>query len=231
MELTRLSSATSAGIAAHPDREAAALSGLLECLERHAIRQVWAGTTALEPATDRIRGLMPSGLAAAFEKQRLVAHAWYVRALSPVCIVLALVGRGDRQQATFGAAAGFDPNRVLMHALREAIMVRAALSSRENQNEREFQRGARAARHQDTFLSYLRSLEAPATAGDGAGERTSICAADLPAFIEERFGVAPLLVDVPSLDSRAVVKAIVPSAEFLIPRSDGDYLVAPGYLE
>jgi ribosomal protein S12 methylthiotransferase accessory factor YcaO len=223
---------SSVGTAAHPDRTAAERSGILECLERHAIRQVWAGTATLEAATERLRALMPPGLTAAFDRQQLVAYAWHVNGLSPVRVTLVLVGRKDRAQATFGAGAGFDDERVLMHALYEAVMVRAALGSRANQNEREFQRGARSARHQEAFLTYLRTLEAPAAAaGNGTNHNGTVAEQDLPAFVEQRFGVAPLLVDVPSFDSNAVVKAIIPTAEFLIPRSDGDYVLAPGYLD
>ncbi len=217
---------SSVGTAAHPDRDAAAVSGMLECLERYAIRQVWAGTAGLAPATEQLRGLMPPGLVAVFEAQQLAAHAWHVIDLSPVCVSLVLVGRKDRAQATFGAGAGFDSKAVLVHALHEAIMVRAALANRANQTDREFQRGVRSARHQEAFLSYLGDLQGHTTNDNG-----SITPSDLPAFVEERFGVAPLLVDVPSVDAHTVVKAVIPSADFLIPRSAGDYVLAPGYLE
>jgi hypothetical protein len=169
---------------------------------------------------------MPPGLVAAFDGQQLAAHAWHVSELSPVRVSLVLVGRKDRAQATFGAGAGFDDDVVLMHALHEAVMVRAALGNRANWSDPEFQRGARSARHQRAFLAYLGELEGPA-----ANDNGPITARDLPAFVEERFGVAPLLVDVPSLDAHAVVKAVIPAADFLIPRSAGDYVLAPGYLE
>jgi len=217
---------SSVGTAAHPDRDAAGVGGIVECLERHAIRRVWAGTAVLAPATERLRGVIPPGLAAALAAQKLTVQAWTVSELSPVQVSLVLVGREDRAQATFGAGAGFDPDDVLMHALREAISVRAALANRANGSDHEFQRAARSARHQEAFLSYLRDLEVPETAGSG-----TIAPSDLPALVEERFGVAPLLVDVPSVDTLAVVKAVIPAADFLIPRSAGDYFVAPGYLE
>jgi ribosomal protein S12 methylthiotransferase accessory factor YcaO len=225
---------SSVGTAAHPDREAAGLSGMLECLERYALRRVWAGTAGLEPATEQLCSVMSRGLVEALEGQRLVAHAWHVREKSPVRVSLVLVARTDRSQATFGAGAAFmeaDAGRVLMHALHEAIMVRASLSSRANQGEREVQRGIRSSRHQEAFLTYLRNLEAPEPAIDGTVSGRAASLPDLAALVEERFGVAPLLVDVPSMDSLAVVKAIVPTADFLIPRSDGDYILRPGYLE
>jgi ribosomal protein S12 methylthiotransferase accessory factor YcaO len=221
---------SSVGTAAHPDRDAAGVSGILECLERYAIRRVWVGTATLEPATDRLRDLMPAGLATAFENRKLVAYAWSVREMAPVHVTLVLVGRKDRAQATFGAGVGFEEDRALTHALREAVMVRASLGNRANRNEREFQRGARAARHQEAFLTYLRELETPADESE-ATNRRSITPADLPVHVEERFGVAPLLIDVPSLNANAVVKAVIPSAEFLTPRSGGDYIFAPGYLD
>jgi len=225
---------SSVGTAAHPDRDAAALSGILECVERYALRRVWAGTATLEPATEQLCGAMPPGLVEAFGKLRLVAHAWHVREMSQVRVSLVLLARTDRSQATFGAGAAFagvDDGRVLMHALHEAVMVRASLSSRTNQNEREVQRGIRSSRHQEAFLTYLRNLEAPAPVVDGTADVSAPSVPDLAAMVEERFGVAPLLVDVPSLDTLAVVKAVVPTAEFLIPRSDGDYILRPGYLE
>jgi ribosomal protein S12 methylthiotransferase accessory factor YcaO len=217
---------SSVGTAAHPDRATAGVSGILECLERNAIRQVWAGTASLAPATDELRDLMPPGLAAAFEAQKLAAHAWHVSSLSPIRVSLVLVGRQDRAQATLGAGVGFDADAVLMHALQEAVSVRAALANRANANDPEFQRGVRAARHQAAFLSYLGDLEAPPPPVEG-----SVDPSTLPAFVEERFGVAPVLVDVPSLDALAVVKAVIPSADFLIPRHTGQYVLAPGYLE
>jgi len=225
---------SSVGTAAHPDRDAAGLGGILECLERYALRRVWAGTATLEPATEQLCGAMPPGLVEAFEKLRLVAHAWHVREMSPVRVSLVLVARTDRSQATFGAGAAFvgvDDSSVLMHALHEAIMVRASLSSRANQGEREVQRGIRSSRHQEAFLTYLRNLEAPEPAVDAAVNGDAPGLSDVVAMIEERFGVAPVLVDVPSLDTLAVVKAVVPTADFLIPRSDGDYILRPGYLE
>lgn len=222
---------SSVGTAAHPDREAAAASGVLECLERRALRRVWAGLARLEPATEPLRALMPAGLVDAFERQRLVAHAWHVRDDTPAHVALALVGRKDRAQATFGAGAGFDDARVLLHALHEAVMVRAALSNRASQYERDFRRGVRSARHQEAFLAYLRELERPLPGAPDAPSSRAGAAAELPALVEERFGVSPLLIDIPSVGPGSVVKAVIPKAEFLIPRSDGEYVLAPGYLE
>ena len=217
---------SSVGTAAHPDRDIAGVSGILECLERQVIRRVWAGTVTLEPATERIRDLMPPGLAKALADRQLVVHAWSVREIAPIEVTLVLVGRHDRAQATFGAGAGFERESALLHALHEAVMVRASLGSPASRNEPEFLRGARSAGHQETFLTFLHALERPADEREAA-----ITPAELPAFIEERFGVAPLLIDVPSMNATAVVKAVIPSAEFLTPRSGGDYIVAPGYLE
>lgn len=221
---------SSVGTAVHPDRDTAGVSGIFECLERYAIRRVWNGTATLRPATERLSELMPPGLTSAFANRQLVAYAWTVREMTPVHVALALVGRKDRAQATFGAGAGFDEDRALVHALHEAVMVRASLGNRANRDTPEFQRGARSARHQEAFLTYLRDLESPA--GDnGATNHDTVTPSDLPAFVEERFGVAPLLIDVPSLNGDAVVKAVIPSAEFLTPRSGGEYIIAPGYLE
>lgn len=227
---------SSVGAAAHPDRDTAGIKGILECLERYAIRRVWDGTATLARATDRLHEHLPAGLAAAFAQRQLVAHAWIVREAAPLQVTLVLVGRTDRAQATFGAGVGFDQDDALAHALREAVMVRASLGSRANRHEREFQRGARSARHQEAFLAYLRDLEAPdpdaVTNGDASADESSpATAAGLSALVEKRFGVAPLLVDVPSVNANSVVKAVIPAAEFLTPRSGGDYIFAPGYLD
>lgn len=221
---------SSVGTAAHPDRDTAGTSGILECLERYAIRRVWTGTATLESATERLRDLMPPVLAMAFADRQLVVHAWSVPEMAPVHVTLVLVGRKDRAQATFGAGAGFEEDRALLHALHEAVMVRASLGNRANRNEREYQRGARSASHQEVFLTYLRNLERPADESE-ATNRVPITPSDLPVLVEERFGVAPLLIDVPSLNADAVVKAVIPSAEFLTPRTGGDYICAPGYLD
>ena len=151
--------------------------------------------------------------------------------MAPLHVTLVLVGREDRAQATFGAGAGFDQDYALAHALREAVMVRASLGSRANRNEPEFQRGARSARHQEAFLSYLRDLETPAGDDAPASGSAPLTPSGLPALVEQRFGVSPLLVDVPSVNANAVVKAVIPTAEFLTPRSGGDYIFAPGYLD
>lgn len=219
---------SSVGTAAHPDRDVAGVSGILECLERQAIRRVWAGTVTLEPATEQLAELIPPGLAKALADRRLVAHAWGVREMAPIHVTLVLVGRHDRAQATFGAGAGFTQGPALLHALHEAVMVRASLGNPVNRSEPEFLRGARSAGHQEAFLSFLRHLEKPV--GE-ASDPAAITPSELPAFVEDRFGVAPLLIDVPSVNATAVVKAVIPSAEFLTPRSGGDYIVAPGYLE
>jgi len=222
---------SSVGTAAHPDRDVAGVSGILECLERQAIRRVWAGTVTLAPATERLGELIPPGLAKALADRQLVVHAWSVREMAPIHVTLVLVGRHDRAQATFGAGAGFTQGPALLHALHEAVMVRASLGNPVNRSEPEFLRGARSAGHQEAFLSFLRHLEKPVDEGEASNPPAAITPTELPAFVEERFGVAPLLIDVPSVNSTAVVKAVIPSAEFLTPRSGGDYIVAPGYLE
>lgn len=219
---------SSVGTAVHPDRDVAEVSGILECLERYAIRQIWAGTITLEAVTEQLNDSIPQGLAKALAERKLVAHAWRVREMAPVQVTLVLVGREDRAQATFGAGAGFSAEDALIHALHEAVMVRASLGNPANRKEPEFLRGARSAGHQDAFLTYLRALERPA--GEAANPPT-VTASTLPALVEERFGVAPLLIDVPSLNATAVVKAVIPSSEFLTPRTGGDYIITPGYLE
>ncbi len=221
---------SSVGTAAHPDRAVAGVSGILECLERLAIRRVWAGTVTLEPVSDRLEELMTPGLAKALADRQLAVHAWVVREMAPIEVTLVMVGRRDRAQATFGAGAGFERDPALLHALHEAVMVRVSLGNPANRSEPEFLRGARSAAHQEAFLTFLRTLERPS--GEGAvADPPTITSAELPSFVEERFGVAPLLIDVPSLNAIAVVKAVIPSAEFLTPRPGGDYIVAPGYLE
>ena len=198
---------------------------MLECLERYAIRGVWAGTATLTPMSLRLAELLNPELLVAFEENRLMTYAWEVDGLSPVHVSLVLICRKDRRQMTLGASARLDLDIGLKHALCEAVSVRAALSNGMSRIDQRFTQAIISARHQTAFVSFLEELES----NDKPSPSAPIN--DISTFVAERFGIPPVLVDIPSMGEQTVVKAVIPTEDFLLPRTAGRYILSPGYLE
>lgn len=215
---------SSVGTAAHHDRRVAETAGVLECLERHALRRVWAGAATLRPMSGRLGETLSTELMAALDENKLLVHAWNINGLRPVHVSLVLICRKDCQQVTFGAGASFDVDTALTHALCEGISVRAALSNSSSGSDPRFRQAALSARHQAAFISFLKDLETD----DSAPEMPLD---DISSLVERCFGVPPVLVDVPSLGDQKVVKSVIPRVDFLIPRTASRYILTPGYLE
>lgn len=222
---------SSVGTAAHPDARAARTTALLESLERHAVRSVWRGTARIVRADHRVADALPAPLLRQLDTQRLRVRAWRVLTDVPVAAVLAAVVRTDKQQITFGACARRpdDDRAALLHAVCEAVSVRAALANTASDPE-ELALPRRMARRQNDFLDHLGSLEAPDDA-DGAPD-TAVPPPGLDHEVRRRFGVAPVSVDLTPGADPAVVRVVVPHPEFLVPRdSERDYALSPGYIE
>ncbi len=217
---------SSVGTAAHPDGECAATTALLECLERHAVRRVWHGSTALAPADALVATAAGPRLDGELRRARLHPRAWLVATDLPVVVALVAVTRSDRQQITFGACARLAGDEVaaVRHALHEAISVRAALAGDSAATETAAPR--RLALRQDEFLRYLEGLVehhvTPAPPAPGGLEHA----------VEERFGVPVVRIPLPTQGASPVVRVVVPHEDFLVPRDSHDrYALAPGYIE
>jgi len=216
---------SSVGAAAHVTRDAACTTGLLEALERYAVRRTWAGVAALVPASDRLRKSLPEPLRAALAGQGLTVHAWLIVDLAAVPVGLVLVdGSGGR--ATFGSSAKSSIDAALEHAFCEAISVRAALAGDTLGRDERVRYARRAARHGDAFVAFLRGLEVAAPSQPNA-----VAPTDLAGWVQEQFGCAPLAIDIPAIGAGAVVKMVIPCHEFLVERHRFPYILAPGYLE
>lgn len=217
---------TSVGTAAHTRLDRALTAGILECLERFAIRMLWAGSARTSAATDFLREILSKSLSQALAAHRLFVQAWRIVTPIPVPVFVALIGRCDKPQITMGAGCALDPQEALRHAFFEAVSVRAALASSTRSSDR-FAHARRSACLQRTFTAFLDDLSVTFP----ADHRNDVMDSEVPGWIEEYFGVPAVVVHLPPINDRKVVKVVVPSPEFLIPRSTGEYLLAPGYLE
>ena len=218
---------SSVGTAAHPDPDTAATTALLECLERHAVRGVWHGTTSVVGIDAQAQDCLPMELRDQLAAQNLRVRAWRIVGDVPACTVLAAVVRTDREQITFGACAR-KPGQIplaLLHAVCEAVSVRAALANTSSDPE-ELAVPRRMARRQGDFLAHLAALEA--TDPPAAPEEP----VDLEHEVHDRFGAGPVVIDLAPGTGPAVIRTVVPHPEFLVPRdSEHDYALSPGYIE
>jgi len=222
---------SSVGTAAHPDRAVAVESGARECLERYAVRCIWSGTTGLAPATEHLRAALPKGLVQALERRGLSAHAWLVGATLPAAVVVVMVASAQ-QRVTFGSSCAATLPDALRHALCEAVSVRAALASPKGLKrnfampDERIDHVLRAASFQGAFLAFLRRLEyTPYPIESRVHE------IDILAYLEHELHVAPVVFDLGQSDQLHVLKVILPSPEFFVPRRHCGFVLAPGYLE
>jgi len=222
---------TSVGSAAHPDRARAVESGARECLERYAVRRVWSGTTRLADVTDHLRSAVPASLSRALDRHGLRAHAWLVGATLPAAVVVVMVS-SSRNRATFGSSCAPTLEDGLRHALCEAISVRAAfadangLKDNFTMADERVDYALRASSFQDAFLAFLRRLECTTDPGEGRGREI-----DIVAYLENEFHAAPVVFDLGRSGELHVVKVVVPSPQFFLPRRHCGHVLAPGYLE
>ena len=216
---------SSVGAAVHPDRNQAARSGLFECFERHAVRGVWQGRNRLVNRTDQLMDLMSAGLRTEFERQRLFAWAWMISDSAPLACSILAIARSDRPQVTLGASAGMDSNRSLLHALHEAVSVRAALASR-HANSRMFRQARRSTRHQRALLEYFSALETSASPQFGLDDDSA-----LERLTAERLTVEPIVVDLNPVNGRHVLKVVIPQPDYVLSPLTREYLMSPGYME
>lgn len=230
---------TSVGSAAHPDRDRAVAAGVRECLERWAVRQVWSGTTALVEVTAELAAALPAGLAAALAAHGLAPRGWLVGAARPVPVVVVMVAGARGGRVTFGAACRASLADGLRHALCEAVGMRAALAGSRALDgglaaaDGQVDLAVRASAFGSAFEAFLGQLATPPPGAGDPGEDpvSGGDGADAVAFLRDRFGVEPVVVDLGSREGLHVVKVVVPAAEMFVPRHTSSYVLAPGYLE
>jgi ribosomal protein S12 methylthiotransferase accessory factor YcaO len=224
---------SSVGTAAHPDPDTATESAVLETVERHAVRRVWQGTATVvrldaEPA-------LPPPVRTQLHSAGLGVHAWRIHEDLPASVVLCAVARRDKEQITFGACArrGDLVGPAIRHAVCEAVSVRAALANTSADPQEVAHPRVMAARQND-FLDHLAAMEAgeESRPGDSGDTDDSGNPADLGDAFEGRFGVRPVIVDLRPGADPAVIRAVVPHHEFLVPGdSEARYVLSPGYIE